>query len=320
MTTDTTTTKAEVRLGDVRGDRLCVRCGFNLHGQTILREPHYGLFIVRCPECSGVTSLQEYPVLGRWAKRWGFMLAAAYVLIVVGLLLASGVAAGGFAAAMAYQHRVEVCNRIGALHRAWFERTGQVTIAINASPLNANLASTTQSYVQSWGPFAAVSTEWWNAEGRDAVNAQRDRGVSTLTGEVLGGCAAASAAAVTVGCVFASILPGLRRVRLLLVPLAVLFVGSVLILVIPEPGLFIPPPWLPGYVTAGTLVDEVLIPHLRLMLLAGLVGFVALGVFVGRPLCRGLLRLFLPPKYAGAFSFLWECDGKRFRPSLGTRG
>jgi hypothetical protein len=68
------------------------------------------------------------------------------------------------------------------------------------------------------------------------------------------------------------------------------------------------------------LASEIMPAFLPYLLLAGVGVFVTLGVFIGRPLCRGLLMLFLPPRYAGAFSFLWECDGKRFRPSSGTTG
>ena len=58
------------------GDRLCTKCGYNLTGQPVLREPHYEMLIVRCPECGAVAALQEYPVLGRWAGRWAALLAA----------------------------------------------------------------------------------------------------------------------------------------------------------------------------------------------------------------------------------------------------
>ena len=50
----------ETRVDVLSGDRCCARCGFNLYGQTIIREPHYGLLMVRCPECGTAAAMQEY--------------------------------------------------------------------------------------------------------------------------------------------------------------------------------------------------------------------------------------------------------------------
>jgi hypothetical protein len=320
MTGETTTMHAEVRLGDVRGDRLCVRCGFNLHGQTILREPHYGLFIVRCPECSGVTSLQEYPVLGRWAKRWGFMLAAAYLLITVALLVGAGLAAGGFSVAIDYDQRIATCNTIASVHGRWFNATGQLQSMTSMSPAQAALAAATKNSVQNWGEYAAVNQYWWRTLGRESVLAAYDMRSNRFRVEIVASVMFASVASVAAGCIFAVIMPGLRGVRLLIVPAAILTLGALLNLGMPERANFIPAGWLPEYVPAGMLASEIMPAFLPYLLLAGVGVFVTLGVFIGRPLCRGLLMLFLPPRYAGAFSFLWECDGKRFRPSSGTTG
>ena len=48
------------RIAVVTGTRLCIRCGFNLTGQMILREPAYDLLIARCPEC-GTPPPVPYP-------------------------------------------------------------------------------------------------------------------------------------------------------------------------------------------------------------------------------------------------------------------
>ena len=68
----------------VTGDRLCIRCGYNLIGQSILREPHYNLLIARCPECGAVAGVQEYPLLGPWAHRWGMIIAALWFILIIG--------------------------------------------------------------------------------------------------------------------------------------------------------------------------------------------------------------------------------------------
>lgn len=74
---------ADQRVSTLVGDRLCVTCGFNLTSQTVVREPHYRMLIVRCPECATIASLQEFPLLGRWAARWGALLAALWLLVMI---------------------------------------------------------------------------------------------------------------------------------------------------------------------------------------------------------------------------------------------
>ena len=44
-------TDAAQRIAILIGDRFCTRCAYNLVGQSVLREPHYNMLIVRCPEC-----------------------------------------------------------------------------------------------------------------------------------------------------------------------------------------------------------------------------------------------------------------------------
>jgi len=73
-------------LGQIQTDRACIGCGFNLFGQTIVRDEHYGMPIARCPECGRVCALQEYPGLGAWARRWSSGLAAVWLLVAIGLL------------------------------------------------------------------------------------------------------------------------------------------------------------------------------------------------------------------------------------------
>jgi len=65
------------------GDRFCTKCGYNLVGQEIVREKHYQLLIVRCPECATVAGLQDYPRLGTWGARWGIVLAALWLILLL---------------------------------------------------------------------------------------------------------------------------------------------------------------------------------------------------------------------------------------------
>jgi hypothetical protein len=72
----------------VIGRRRCVRCRYSLSGQPIVHDEGYGLFIVRCPECGGVASMQQDPLLGRWAGFWASALAIGWGVVVAAAALA----------------------------------------------------------------------------------------------------------------------------------------------------------------------------------------------------------------------------------------
>lgn len=305
----------EVRVSEVRGDRMCIHCGFNLHGQVITREPHYGLLIIRCPECARVASTQEYPVLGRWAKRWGFVLAGAYLLLAVGGLLLAGLGAGAFAIEAASQHRYVLCADIAAAHRVWFDQTKQADLLNRNHGTQPALAAATIAAVNQWGPFAAVDRDWWDSQGRAALTkARADRGRTFRSDDVAAYSFFGAAAFLGAG-LFAVLLPGLRGLRLLLIPVIVAGLGYLLTLCIPNGG-FVGPTgtWLPGFVSASTIADSMTPVQFPLLVLAAAAVLIAAGAFLGRSLARGLIRLLLPPRYAGAFAFLWEADGRIFRP------
>lgn len=306
-------------VGAVKGDRFCIACGFNLHGQVILREPHYRLLIVRCPECAQVASVQDYPVLGRWARRWGFMLAALYLLLTVGGLLLASLGAGAFSIEAAQQHRYGLCNDIAAAHRAWFEASKRAA-AINQAnpapqtPAQQNLVLTTTQAVNQWGPFAAVDRAWWDAEGRASVLETRRKRVLSLKSDDLAAYTFFSVACFLGAAFFACILPGLRGPRLLALPILVVGLACLLPLCFPQTFGAVGGPWLPGFVSASELAEELTPGRFPILLLLGAGVVIAAGAFLGRPLARGLVRLFLPPRHAASLGFLWEADGRTFRP------
>ena len=83
--TDTPPDTPSTPLDTISGDRACASCGFNLFGQPITRESHYGLIIARCPECGSVAALQEYPALGKWTRRWTGALAGLWLVLLVAI-------------------------------------------------------------------------------------------------------------------------------------------------------------------------------------------------------------------------------------------
>lgn len=82
------------------GDRACSGCGFNLVGQVIEREPHYQLWITRCPECGRASPLNDYPRLGKWQGRFSAVLLIAWITLWLAHLAAAVALLGGLPAAM----------------------------------------------------------------------------------------------------------------------------------------------------------------------------------------------------------------------------
>lgn len=73
----------------VAGERSCPACGYSLLGQSIVREPHYSMLIIRCPECAAVTSVLEYPRLAHWSRALGAIGMAVWLLLLLGATVGS---------------------------------------------------------------------------------------------------------------------------------------------------------------------------------------------------------------------------------------
>lgn len=117
------TPHADERVSILVGDRLCVSCGFNLAGQSVVREPHYRMLIARCPECGTVASLQEFPILGKWAMRWGGVLAAAWFVVMLLFTLGSAGAIFGMSYGVARMDAQPLADFMSKEHGAWAKST-----------------------------------------------------------------------------------------------------------------------------------------------------------------------------------------------------
>ncbi|MFM9958758.1 MAG: hypothetical protein ACKVZJ_11840 [Phycisphaerales bacterium] len=107
------------RLSILTGDRFCAACGFNLVGQSVVREPHYQMLMVRCPECGTPSAMQEYPMLGRWANRWARVLALALMVFVTLFTVGMSFACWGVSIP-AVEAMVRPCTeRLGEEHVKW---------------------------------------------------------------------------------------------------------------------------------------------------------------------------------------------------------
>lgn len=165
MTNETPTTWREKNgagtekiTGIIRGDRVCIACGFNLCGQRIVREPAYNLLIARCPECGQAAALQEYPLLGRWANRWAATLAGVWLLGFFVLSIGCSMAIFGLAVATTAINSEAVGDRIAEAHVRWWAETNP-SASIN--------------------PWTPIDQTWWDGVDHSAFFEQAG-GVSML--------------------------------------------------------------------------------------------------------------------------------------------
>ncbi|MCZ6837076.1 MAG: hypothetical protein O7G85_14965 [Planctomycetota bacterium] len=282
---DTAPLQREERVSVMYGDRLCTKCHYNLIGQPILREPHYGMFIARCPECATVAALQEYPQLGRWAHRWAVILSTFWVLVILAITLMStppliiSMAEFGDLGARPYR------SALGDHWEAWYE-------AEFDKPPNTN----------SWNPD---KFDEWVAANPPAETLAGMGGFWEVTSSLeLFFIIVPMGIAFTYGCFLSVALVHRRRRTLFLITLTLLFlVGAV-------------------YGTAWYQINvynsidsfgdlsflQIEFP-LRAIGIVGVWFLLVTGVLFGRSIVRGLVRILLPPKMRGSLAVLWTTDG-----------
>ena len=157
-----TTSGREERVSALVGDRLCTKCGYNLTGQPVVREPHYGMLIVRCSECATVASVQEYPLLGRWAGRWAMLAAAMWFAASTVFLFATGGAIFGFSMAIVETASRPLALTIAEHHLAWLKEQDPDSLG---PQLQWQLTMVPQTYV-------TLDLNWWATQDPAALLAE----------------------------------------------------------------------------------------------------------------------------------------------------
>ncbi|MCW5767408.1 MAG: hypothetical protein KIT19_01890 [Phycisphaeraceae bacterium] len=171
------------RVSVLVGDRLCVSCGFNLAGQSVVREPHYRMLIVRCPECATAASLQEYPVLGKWANRWGGVLAAGMILLTLLLALGTAGTIFGMSYAVSRVASKPLTDLIAKEHSAWAKVSRETQ---NSSQMERATAALAVARAEVDAAIAAAAAEPSSAELKARADAaalslsQAEQRITTL--------------------------------------------------------------------------------------------------------------------------------------------
>lgn len=305
------------RVSVLLGDRLCVKCGFNLHGQTIAREEHYGMLAVRCPECFTIASLQEYPTLGPWAARFGLVLAVLWAACILAMAFFTGLTFYASAEGIAGVATRPAARQIGLAYAQYREANPEPedsgTLFTYGQLWNANSADAAFNY---------VDPGWLAEQDLDALAANAQGGRYEL-----------KALAVTIPLVLGTAAWGLawsvlllhRRLAGRLLAVSMIVVLSTALLVLSHWGS--PTAWdgfgpwstyswgmgVPAYNIAARAYGLVPALVVEAIALAAMVP----GLIWGRAVARWLVRLLLPPHLRGPLAVLWHVDGL---PSPPTRG
>ncbi len=274
--------------GVIQGDRVCIQCGFNLHGQRIVRESKYNLLIARCPECGQAAALQEYPLLGRWSNRWAAALAGLWLVLFLVLSIGTGMLIFGLSVGTTEISAEDLEHTIAEVHNAWV-----VSFNPDAKP---------QSH---WEP---VDIHWWEGVDKAALFGESGGVSAVFWRSSQTTWIALFFAMLVIGCFGSVALLGVSRVRQLLAvlfPIAVASAASILFIranITTISGTSVRPQEL-----ARLMIWEWTFP--TTIALGGV--FLVCGMLLGRPLARLIARIALPDRFAQALAVLWTADGKQ---------
>ncbi|MGH7213963.1 MAG: hypothetical protein ACREIT_04290 [Tepidisphaeraceae bacterium] len=278
-------------------DAFCDACGYNLHGQLVTRDERLGIMIARCPECGRFhaagkgTSAQAI-----WLSRWATGMLTLWVMFCVCFILLATILLG-----VAQYGHLEMFTEYGQ-----FSPDGQpLEFNYNANAVGGQgnwvIAGTTQpapsATVHRRVVRGAYSLQHHYAPGYSPT--MYEPGWEQLTALALfwGTTAFVLGAFIAIAMWH---VPKRRYAWAILLPVAA--------------GAFILWVWWVDDMTEW--VRGWAVPRVAVYV-ALEAGVLMLGTLLGRPIARGLARLFVPPKPRQVLAFLWRADGLE-PPKAGT--
>jgi hypothetical protein len=288
--------------GQLVGDRLCLGCGYNLVGQPIVRETTYDMLVVRCPECATLASLQEYPLLGPWARRLGMAMACAWLVAILGLLALSCLAVHTMADTAADRGTLGYAKFLaGKQHAFYMTLDADDTTGMSRTPQNIQWIM--NQPIEAWMP---CDPTWLADQDRAALLAEAGGWAGALDWRALRACFESWPMIAPLGVLWAVMLAHWRRRRLLVLALFIPVLSMALVPLMPESAAWsMPMAWISMSEVAREQIGD------RMAYVAMLLAIppLAFALCFGRAIMRGLVRLLLPPRKRGWLAQLWTADG-----------
>ncbi len=288
----------------VIGDRCCTACGFNLIGAPIIRESHYSMLIIRCPECGTCAAVQEYPLLGRWTRRFAALMAAMLLLVMLGAAAGSVGLVQVQSWWLGEEASWDLAGRIGRTHDAWFGElpTTERDRILRQYPLGRGWMGGNQ--------FSAVLVEWWESEGDRSVYTSGVGFWSEFDPQSLQVVPWLVLTSLGIGAFWSIALVYQRRIVVMILVCVFAIVGGAIVGFgqwhLYDMSSYLGQGWRYAYSLAYERVGvPVAIAAAALMLV-----FMCIGAWLGRPVTRFAVCLLLPPRLRGPLAILWTAEGK----------
>ena len=279
----------EKRVSTLVGDRLCTKCGYNLIGQSVVREQHYDMLMVRCSECGSVASIQEYPILGRWAGRWAMLIAAAWFAISTIFLVATSGLLYNFGIRFTSNAIYPYAMNIAELHVEWYKTLDTKT---QQQQIQYQMYDGAYPY-KNIDPQALLAQAggWSKAAQWPSANIWGSIVVFVFLS----------------GCFWAVLLTHLRRIWLILFSILPIAFAALFGALYYYNDYYSMSLW--GWFTAQDIANEQLGMIYYGIAISGMSIPFILGLLFGRPVVRLLIRTLLPPRLRNSLAFLWIADG-----------
>lgn len=287
----------EKRVSTLAGDRLCTKCGYNLTGQAVVREPHYDMLMVRCSECGSVASIQEYPLLGRWAGRWAMLIAAAWFALLIIFLVATSGLLFNFGLRFTSNAIYPYAMNIAELHVQWHKSLDTTTQQQQIQY---------QMYDRAF-PFKNIDQTWWSTQDPQVLLAQAGGWSKAAQWPSTNIWGSIVVFVFLSGCFWAVLLAHLRRIWLTLFGILLIAFAALFGALYYYYDYYSMSLW--GWFTAQDIANEQLGMIYYGIAISGMSIPLTLGLLLGRPVVRLLIRTLLPPRLRNWLAFLWITDG-----------
>jgi hypothetical protein len=322
---------------EIRADRVCIGCGFNLYAQPVSKEEHYGLAICRCPECGTVAALQSYPTMTHWVNRFRALIAAIWVVLLLAFFAGNIGAISGMTAAACDESARYMGELMGQEHQRWedlklaelkalesesgqaVDQTGQAAQPIAPidplAALNApgtTIVTTTNgvttingvpvvsSGTTAGGRWTMITDEWRDTHLDDTV--QLSGGLwENVNREFLIFLIPMSIVGTLFGIFWSVALLGSSRKKAVLVPLILCVVGLAIVLAIHAPA--------SSNSYSQNIAVGMYAPLIAPIMFAYQLLVMAFGIWIGRKVARMIVVMALPPRNRVPLSLLWTRDG-----------